>query len=207
MNDIITKKYILSDAYEEIMLKHLIGEQDLHNLVENEHGNFHYRHVALSELGAWRWLPAYQYRDLLCEYIFSKKKGIDFGGYFGPIYGRTEIVDTAYKHLKQISDISSESLDYVFSSHTLEHIEDMDAALDDLYRVLKEKGKIIIIVPAYTCKRWRPGVKTNSHKHTLSIDGNKYTRIDKKIKKAGFKIKICEYCGDNSIFIFGEKNG
>ncbi len=44
-------------------------------------------------------------------------------------------------------DLPDDSLDVVLTSHVLEHVPDTDAALDELYRVLKPGGTVILLVP------------------------------------------------------------
>lgn len=42
---------------------------------------------------------------------------------------------------------ASASMDFVFSSHLLEHIEDYKAALKEWWRVIKQGGKLILYLP------------------------------------------------------------
>ena len=93
LRKIIVKNYILSPIYEETVLKHLTKGEDRNNLAEKWSRNFVYRTGELKELGAWRWLSNFQFRHLIANFVFSDKKGIDFGGLYGPIYGNTIIVD------------------------------------------------------------------------------------------------------------------
>lgn len=48
--------------------------------------------------------------------------------------------------LQQI-DLPSASLDVMLSSHVLEHVPDTDAALSEIYRVLKPGGSLVLLVP------------------------------------------------------------
>ena len=206
LTNIITKKFILSEVYDEIILKYLEEGEDRMNSANNTTKNFFFRTGGAKELGAWKWLPSYQFRALIAEFVFSDRKGIDFGGLFGPIYGNTVIVDIHRAHggIKFLKDIKDEDLDYIFSSHTLEHVFNLRDELSEMYRVLKKKGNILFIVPAYTCVRWRHGI-LESHLRTFSLEGDKWTRIDKEVEKVGFKLYAVRYCWDNSIFLFGEK--
>jgi SAM-dependent methyltransferase len=47
----------------------------------------------------------------------------------------------------QAIDLPSASLDVVLSSHVLEHVPDTDAALGELYRVLRPGGSLVLLVP------------------------------------------------------------
>ncbi len=44
-------------------------------------------------------------------------------------------------------DLPDDSFDIVLSSHVLEHLPDTDRALDELYRVIKPGGHLILLVP------------------------------------------------------------
>ena len=156
-------------------------------------------------LCAWRWLSLLQYRNLIAEYIFSDRKGIDFGGWRGPVQGNSIIVDIYPPgKFRQIGSFDDGELDYVFSSHTLEHLYQLKYEVSEINRVLRVGGKIIIIVPAYTCIRWRK-MNTHGHLRSFALEGDKWTRLDKLFIEAGFKILLARYCWDNSIFLFGEK--
>jgi ADP-heptose:LPS heptosyltransferase/predicted SAM-dependent methyltransferase len=48
---------------------------------------------------------------------------------------------------EKLDIIASQSMDYVFSSHLLEHIEDHKAALKEWWRVIKQGGKLVLYLP------------------------------------------------------------
>ena len=88
-------------------------------------------------LGAWRWLGLYENRELLSSYVFDKsKKGLDFGGARGPISAHVDICDRLDKDLfgrntkyHSIEEVEDSSFDYIWSSHTLEHLYDVEYIL------------------------------------------------------------------------------
>jgi len=43
--------------------------------------------------------------------------------------------------------IASQTMDFVFSSHLLEHIEDYKSALRDWWRVIKQGGNLVLYLP------------------------------------------------------------
>lgn len=57
---------------------------------------------------------------------------------------------TGYQYITEATDlqsISSKSYDFVLSSHCLEHVANPIKALKEWYRILKNKGKLILILP------------------------------------------------------------
>lgn len=60
------------------------------------------------------------------------------------------------------TDFPYENLDYVFSSHCLEHLVDWVGVLDYWESKLKEGGVIFLYLPHYTQEYWRPW---NNRKH------------------------------------------
>ena len=55
-----------------------------------------------------------------------------------------------------------DNLDYVFSSHCLEHLPDWVAALDYWHTKLKDGGTLFLYLPHYHQEYWRPW---NNRKH------------------------------------------
>lgn len=91
---------------------------------------------------------------------YMSGNGLDIGykGYIGgidPILPDAIGVDLDYPGYDgRTLPFGDNSLDYVYSSHTLEHIEDYKNAIQDWYRVVKLGGHIIISVPsAYTYEK------------------------------------------------------
>jgi SAM-dependent methyltransferase len=69
-------------------------------------------------------------------------------------------VDTRLPGSGSATDLSGHadgSMDYVFSSHCLEHVDDPEKALEEFYRVLKPGGDFIVVVPNATSilRRWK----------------------------------------------------
>ena len=91
---------------------------------------------------------------------YMSGNGLDIGykGYIGgidPILPDAIGVDLDYPGYDgKTLPFDNNSFDYVYSSHTLEHIEDYKNAIQDWYRVVKEDGHVIISVPsAYTYEK------------------------------------------------------
>lgn len=62
-----------------------------------------------------------------------------------------------------------ESLDYIFSSHLLEHISSLDLCLIEWFRVLRRDGLLILYLPLEGCypSVGEPGANRD-HKHNLT---------------------------------------
>ncbi|MBI2902072.1 MAG: class I SAM-dependent methyltransferase [Candidatus Methylomirabilis oxyfera] len=57
----------------------------------------------------------------------------------------------------RVPDFDDESLDYVFSSHCLEHIDNWREALGEWFRKLRPGGIIFLYLPHPECAIWHPG--------------------------------------------------
>jgi SAM-dependent methyltransferase len=78
---------------------------------------------------------------------YCKGNGLDIG------YGGDLIVPGArgwdFEHgdAQYLKGIEDESFDFVYSSHTLEHVQDAEVSLKNWYRVLKYGGYLILYIP------------------------------------------------------------
>ena len=235
----MTKDYIESPEYVKDML-HMVNTSEKEYLkflydAEPRTANYTHRHnIIRKKLGTWRWKGIFQFRDILSPIIFNPNfKGIDFGGSQRPISYDVDIVDVEHTddlgrpvRYHSMDDLDFEP-DFIFLSHTLEHLDDLDFYLKKFHEKLKPNGYFITLVPSYSCKRWHantgnwmgneatkgtPGALAALHKHTLVLSKtnwefmglNSPVEIDTKLKEY-FSLEIIEYTGDNSIFILGKK--
>ena len=221
MDDIFFKH--ISCKREEYFEK-LNDAEELTDDYKYRHGLYQYRKgYAKKILGAFRWKGIYQNKELLRNFI-DNKKCIDFGGAGCPLSDEVPVVDILKKKYNgSIVEFSSLNqikykVDLIFSSHCLEHIEDIESILVDFSKVLSEDGIVFLHLPAYSCKRWRP----SSHKNkkfgnhlwsfTLSEDKHKVLESEKNrnieidiLFGKHFNVKHKSYCGDNSIILIGGK--
>jgi hypothetical protein len=87
-----------------------------------------------------------------------KGAGVDVGAGLWPLPGAIPIDMWRGPGVgRSIADIPSASLDYVFSSHCLEHIEDWRGALTDWVRMLKSGGILFLYLPHPECTIWHRG--------------------------------------------------
>lgn len=68
------------------------------------------------------------------------------------------IIDNRYN----ATNLPTKNVDYIFSSHCLEHLKDWVSVLDYWYDSLKEGGVIFLYLPHYSQEYWRPW---NNRKH------------------------------------------
>jgi hypothetical protein len=213
-------EFINSDDYEEEMNKYLDNLLYDNNEAELLTKNYKYRHhTCKNKLKLWRWRGMYQNKSYILNIIKDKKTIIDFGGASCPFEHNSIIVDFQKKdcygnkiNYHYINDIPSK-VDLIFSSHCLEHIENLEDIFTNFKLKLTVNGELLFLLPAWTCKRWRYGIHKNSrdsdHKWTLALsnDNNKDLKNIKKLLYIDtfvnkfFKIVKSEYCGDNSIFM------
>lgn len=101
-------------------------------------------------------------------------KGIDIGSGNDPLV----VSDGAVMHFDKIDGnaqvlegIESQSFDFVYSSHCLEHLDSVQLALSNWIRVLKPGGYLYITVPDFSLyeKGRFPSQFNRDHKHTFSM--------------------------------------
>lgn len=102
---------------------------------------------------------------------FTKKKKISF-----------EVFNIA-ANLGKITN----SFDTIYSVNVLEHIENDEKALRNMFRLLKKSGNLVLLVPA---KRVAYNDLDRSLGHFRRYEKDE---LRKKIEKAGFKIEEIEY--------------
>lgn len=71
-------------------------------------------------------------------------------------------IDSNFLDGNDAYEFSYNDLDYVYSSHCLEHLQDWVRALDYWTSKLKPGGKLFLYLPHYNQKYWRPW---NNRKH------------------------------------------
>jgi SAM-dependent methyltransferase len=75
-----------------------------------------------------------------------------------------------------LASVPDQSMDFVYSSHCLEHLVSVNTALTNWYRVLKPGGWLYAVVPDYTLyekHRW-PSAFNGDHKHSFSTWLSRY---------------------------------
>ena len=86
---------------------------------------------------------------------YCKGRGVDVGAGRWPLAIAREVENCADENAYRIRE-PDESLDFVFSSHTLEHLEHPWDAIHEWIRVLKPGGVLFLYLPHPACEMWRP---------------------------------------------------
>jgi SAM-dependent methyltransferase len=95
-----------------------------------------------------------------CQYHakgFCQGRGVDVGAGRRAFPGARPIEDRADENAYRLAEADG-ALDYVFSSHCLEHLERWAEALMEWRRVLKPGGILYLYLPHPACRMWRSSV-------------------------------------------------
>jgi hypothetical protein len=81
--------------------------------------------------------------------------GIDVGAGAWPFPGSRPIDPLWYPTGLRLEEVPDASQDYVFTSHTLEHIDDWKAALEKFWSKVRDGGTLFVYLPHPNCGLWR----------------------------------------------------
>jgi predicted SAM-dependent methyltransferase len=101
-------------------------------------------------------------------------RGLDVGAGNDPLaapYAHVEAFDLQQGDAQFLKKIKDSRYDFVYSSHSLEHMRDLRVAIRNWCRVLKPGGILYIVVPdwdLYEHGIW-PSTKNSDHKHSFSL--------------------------------------
>jgi SAM-dependent methyltransferase len=100
---------------------------------------------------------------------WCKGKGVDIGGGRFPLKGADNVDDHPGTNHDQLKlGMADSSQDFVFSSHTLEHLKDPAASLREWSRVLKPNGIMYLYLPHEDYIPWRKETMPKYHLWNLS---------------------------------------
>jgi len=138
---------------------------------------------------------------------FCQGWGIDVGTGLWPLPGAIPVdVWRGPGVNRSISDFEDGSLDYVFSSHCLEHMENWRETLGEWLRKLRPDGILFLYLPHPDCAIWHPG-------SPFVGDGHKWIPTPEVIKQALMELRceIVEFDDDpdamQSFYVCGRKQG
>lgn len=89
--------------------------------------------------------------------LFCVGSGIDIGANQWPFPGAIPIDDRGRENAYSLDRFADGGLDFVFSSHCLEHLALWKDALRLWIRKLKPGGVLFLYLPHESCALWRPG--------------------------------------------------
>jgi SAM-dependent methyltransferase len=143
------------------------------------------------------------FRKKLLSGFFQKYmsgKGLDIG-YAGYLCGTLPILPDAIGidrttpgYDGKTLPFSSNSLDYIYSSHTLEHIDDYIGTLREWYRVVKEDGYLIITVPhrdLYEKKMNKPSRYNGDHRRFYT-PASFLREIEESFEPNSYRIRLLQ---------------
>jgi len=116
------------------------------------------------------------------KYLYGS--GIDIGAGEAPLIvpnGTVRAWDRSDGDGQILESVSDATFDFVYSSHCLEHLENVFVALEHWVRVIKPGGYLYVVVPDYTLfehHRWPSKINTN-HTHSFSLHLSK-EKIDRE---------------------------
>lgn len=100
-------------------------------------------------------------------------RGLDIGYGGDLLCGNCIGWDREHGDAQMLAGVKKESFDFVYSSHTLEHVRDASAAIGNWYRAVKPGGYLILFVPdrdRYEKKLTLPSRWNPDHKRYFLLD-------------------------------------
>ncbi len=95
--------------------------------------------------------------------------------------------EKGYRVYQSINELDESGHSQIYSLNVLEHIEDDQQVLKDLYNFLPKEGKIYLFLPAFNIL-YSSFDKSVGHYRRYHKE-----EIIQKLKKAGFQINFCRY--------------
>jgi predicted SAM-dependent methyltransferase len=109
-------------------------------------------------------------------------------------------IDLSFDDGYHALNLPNKDVDYIFSSHCLEHIDGWVNVMDYWYNTLKSGGVLFLYLPSYNQEYWRPW---NNKKHRNIFTP---TIIKDYMKDIGYgKIFTSEIDLNESFMVMGEK--
>lgn len=216
----ITLEFLRSNKYQELMNRHVPydGDYGLHE-AQTATKSFLFRAFEVDHiLRAYRWRGIQEHLDQVLDLIVGSRGLVaDLGGAGSPFGLGSVVVDqlpmdaegreVRYRSLDELP----EPCHVILSSHTLEHIPELEAELGRIREVLVPGGTLVALLPAFSCERWRAGVHSHAsfgdHVWTFGLSETpnvpeglvNYVEVDELLARF-FTVQSATYCGDDSIF-------
>jgi hypothetical protein len=154
-----------------------------------------------------KYYPAFQAEGNASQFAipfakyFCKGKGYDIGcNRLEWAYPGSTPIDLNFQDPWEAYNLPEEKVDYIYSSHCLEHLSDWVAALDYWTSKIKDNGILFLYLPHYNQEYWRPW-NNKKHKHVFTPQLINDYMLDKNYKN----IFYSERDLNDSFMIVGEK--
>jgi SAM-dependent methyltransferase len=110
-------------------------------------------------------------------------------------------IDISFEDGYHATNLPNIGVDYIFSSHCLEHLDNWVDVMDYWYDVLNDNGTLFLYLPDYSQEYWRPW-NNKKHKNIFTPE-----IISDYMKQKGY-INIFKSGVDllNSFMVMGQKN-
>ncbi|MFA4981714.1 MAG: methyltransferase domain-containing protein [Candidatus Omnitrophota bacterium] len=135
--------------------------------------------------------PEYLNKGNASSFIVDKAKqycigkGIDIGADAWPLPGAIPILNEEHQNAYKLDNFPDNSLDYVFSSHCLEHLDKWQAALKLWIKKIKQQGILFLYLPHKSMKMWNRGGPWVGYGHKWIPTAEV---VNKFLKKNGMEI-------------------
>jgi SAM-dependent methyltransferase len=215
-----TVAFLRSEEYRKLMNRYTPsgGDYGRHE-AELATKSYVFRNFDVDDrLGAFRWRGIQENLDVVLD-VIAEHSGlvVDLGGAASPFGLGSVVVDRlpedAYGNpvpYRSLDELPGKA-DAIISSHTLEHIPDLEAELERIRESLRPGGTLLVLLPSFYCERWRVGTHSHAsfgdHVWTFGLSGTpdvpddlvSYVEIDRLLEQH-FRVDSIAYCGDDSIF-------
>jgi SAM-dependent methyltransferase len=140
---------------------------------------------------------------LIKKYMGDPDSILDFGAGIGTLaefFDKKKIIcleidqdqqrvlkNKGFKVVSDLERIANDSMSFVYSSNVLEHIEDDNKVVHDLYEKVTPKGRILFYVPAF------PLLYSSMDKRVGHFRRYTKERLRKVVEQAGFTIEYVGY--------------
>ena len=134
-----------------------------------------------------------------------KGLGLDIGCKIWPLDGAIGVDNKPEENAYKLDRWDDETLDFVFSSHCLEHLEKWEEALTLWCKKVKPGGVIFLYLPHSSMELWKPGSAWVGDDHKWSPTVHAITPI---FEKNGFVVEEAEDTPDHywSFHILAKKS-
>jgi SAM-dependent methyltransferase len=137
--------------------------------------------------------------------LYCQGLGLDIGYGGDPIITGVDFWDFEHGDAQYLKGVSDEKYDFVYSSHTIEHMVNPQTAIKNWFRVVKPGGYLIIYLPhreLYEKKKTLPSRFNPDHKFFFLIDKDEapdtigiIPLLERSL--TGYKIIYVKECSEN----------